>query len=104
MAILFMVARTGIITKPKLLHLRGKSELSKDARRLKKGTRLQEEAVKRKMAEVAEEEGRWVPHPRTGIFVPKGQEWVMKDVPESAATFTLTCWFRNDHDLNHPNF
>lgn len=45
----------------------------------------------------------WVPHARTGIYVPKGQEWVMKDVPENAATFNSTCWFRNDDDLNHNN-
>jgi len=37
----------------------------------------------------------WVPHPRTGIYFPVGHEWVMKDVPDGAATFSETCYFRN---------
>ncbi|KAL1342824.1 hypothetical protein HN51_029317 [Arachis hypogaea] len=37
----------------------------------------------------------WVPHPRTGIYFPKGHEWVMDDVPEGAASFTQTYWLRN---------
>ncbi|KAK4284508.1 hypothetical protein QN277_001332 [Acacia crassicarpa] len=45
----------------------------------------------------------WVPHARTGIYVPKGQEGVMKDVPENAAIFTAPYWFRNEDDLNHPS-
>ncbi|KAI9110892.1 hypothetical protein K1719_018012 [Acacia pycnantha] len=45
----------------------------------------------------------WVLHARTKIYVPKGQEGIMKDVPENAATFTAAYWFRNDDDLNHPN-
>nr|XP_043623170.1 uncharacterized protein LOC122594953 [Erigeron canadensis] len=37
----------------------------------------------------------WIPDPRTGIYYPKGHEWVMKDVPDGAATFTYNYWFRN---------
>jgi len=37
----------------------------------------------------------WVPHPRTGIYFPVGHEWVMEDVPDGAATFSETCYFRN---------
>ncbi|KAJ0821486.1 hypothetical protein HanPSC8_Chr16g0720791 [Helianthus annuus] len=45
------------------------------------------------------DEGYWIPHPRTGIHYPKGQEWVMKDVPDGAATFDYNYWLRNgDHD------
>ncbi|EES17083.1 hypothetical protein BDA96_08G120400 [Sorghum bicolor] len=36
----------------------------------------------------------WVPHPRTGIYYPKGFEWVMEDVPSSAASFQQSYWFR----------
>lgn len=37
----------------------------------------------------------WIPHPRTGIFYPQGQEWVMHDIPEGAAIFEETYWLRN---------
>ncbi|CAM9003209.1 unnamed protein product [Rhodiola kirilowii] len=39
----------------------------------------------------------WVPHPRTGIYVPRGHESVMVGVPDGAATFSRqqTCWFRH---------
>ncbi|CAM0949790.1 unnamed protein product [Alopecurus aequalis] len=37
----------------------------------------------------------WVPHPRTGIYYPRGFEWVMEDVPKSAASFQQTYWLRS---------
>ncbi|KAG8364213.1 hypothetical protein BUALT_Bualt19G0104900 [Buddleja alternifolia] len=37
----------------------------------------------------------WMPHPRTGIYFPKGQEWVMEDIPNDAASFDCTFWLRN---------
>ncbi|GAV71850.1 LEA_3 domain-containing protein [Cephalotus follicularis] len=37
----------------------------------------------------------WIPDPRTGIYFPKGHEWVLKDVPASAASFNETYWLRN---------
>lgn len=40
--------------------------------------------------------GCWIPHPRTGIYFPVGHEWVMEDVPDGAANFSQTCWFRNN--------
>ncbi|MED6115006.1 hypothetical protein PIB30_086034 [Stylosanthes scabra] len=43
----------------------------------------------------------WVPHPRTGIYFPKGHEWVMDDVPEGAASFTHTYWLRNVDDVDN---
>ncbi|GJN34962.1 hypothetical protein PR202_gb23679 [Eleusine coracana subsp. coracana] len=36
----------------------------------------------------------WVPHPRTGIYYPKGFEWVMEDVPSGAASFRQSYWLR----------
>ncbi|KAE9611703.1 hypothetical protein Lal_00011479 [Lupinus albus] len=45
----------------------------------------------------------WVPHPRTGIYFPKGHEWVMDDVPEGAASFTQNYWFRNVDGVDSPN-
>ncbi|KAF5760310.1 putative Late embryogenesis abundant protein, LEA_3 subgroup [Helianthus annuus] len=44
------------------------------------------------------EESCWIPHPRTGIYYPKGQEWVMRDVPVDAARFDYNYWFRNGDD------
>ncbi|MFS7995774.1 putative Late embryogenesis abundant protein, LEA_3 subgroup [Helianthus anomalus] len=41
------------------------------------------------------EESCWIPHPRTGIYYPKGHEWVMKDVPNGAAIFDYNYWLRN---------
>ncbi|XP_074573909.1 uncharacterized protein LOC141830371 [Curcuma longa] len=38
----------------------------------------------------------WVPHPRTGIYYPKGHDWVMEDVPEGASSFPRTYWLRRD--------
>lgn len=45
----------------------------------------------------------WVPHPRTGIYFPQGHEWVMKDVPENAASFSRLCWFRDSDDIDNLN-
>nr|GEV07441.1 hypothetical protein [Tanacetum cinerariifolium] len=41
------------------------------------------------------EESCWIPDPRTGIYYPKGHEWVMKDVPVGAARLAYTYWLRN---------
>ncbi|XVF45011.1 hypothetical protein PTKIN_Ptkin02bG0171300 [Pterospermum kingtungense] len=40
----------------------------------------------------------WVPHPKSGIYYPKGHEWVMGDVPDGAASFGRTLWLRNVDD------
>ncbi|KAF3332529.1 hypothetical protein FCM35_KLT02106 [Carex littledalei] len=37
----------------------------------------------------------WVPHPRTGIYYPEGHEWVMKDVPSGASSFSVNYWLRS---------
>lgn len=44
----------------------------------------------------------WVPHPRTGIYYPKGQEWVMEDVTGGAATLRQTYWLRNLEGVDRP--
>lgn len=50
-----------------------------------------------------EDESCWVPHPRTGIYMPKGHEWVMDDVPEGAASFNQTYWLRNVDGVERPD-
>ncbi|KAJ6299096.1 hypothetical protein OIU76_020134 [Salix suchowensis] len=37
-----------------------------------------------------------------GIYVPKGHEWVMEDVPENAASFSQTYWLRNVDGVEKP--
>lgn len=47
----------------------------------------------------------WVPHPRTGIYFPKGHESVMDDVPEGAASLNdqfQTYWLRNVDGVERP--
>ncbi|KAK6143603.1 hypothetical protein DH2020_023951 [Rehmannia glutinosa] len=43
----------------------------------------------------------WMPHPRTGIYIPKGQDWVMDDVPNDAASFDRTFWLRGIDGVDH---
>ncbi|KAI9181375.1 hypothetical protein LWI28_014446 [Acer negundo] len=45
----------------------------------------------------------WVPHPRTGIYFPEGNDWVMADVPKTAASFDQTFWLRNDDGVDKPD-
>lgn len=44
----------------------------------------------------------WMPDARTGIYVPKGHEQVIEDVPENAASFEHTYWLRNVDGVDHP--
>lgn len=41
----------------------------------------------------------WVPHERTGIYYPKGQEKVMEDVPSVAKKDFGVNWFSYSDDL-----
>ncbi|XP_044481389.1 uncharacterized protein LOC123207964 [Mangifera indica] len=45
----------------------------------------------------------WVPHPRTGIYFPQGQEWVMDDVPKGAASFVQAYWLRTEDGVEKPD-
>lgn len=45
----------------------------------------------------------WVPHPRTGIYVPKGHEQVVDDVPDGAAFFDQTYWLREVDGVEKPD-
>ncbi|KAG1342055.1 hypothetical protein COCNU_05G002840 [Cocos nucifera] len=44
----------------------------------------------------------WVPHPTTGIYYPKGHEWVMEDVPRGASSFPQTYWLRSFEGVEKP--
>ncbi|KAM6558279.1 hypothetical protein CsatA_027518 [Cannabis sativa] len=46
----------------------------------------------------------WSPHPYSGIYVPKGHEWVVDDVPKNAASFgDQTYWLRNVDGVDKPD-
>ncbi|XVE93477.1 hypothetical protein REPUB_Repub01dG0196200 [Reevesia pubescens] len=45
----------------------------------------------------------WVPHPKSGIYFPKGHERVMKDVPDGAASLDRTFWLRNVDGVEKPD-
>ncbi|KAI4298537.1 hypothetical protein L6164_032084 [Bauhinia variegata] len=95
-------------TKSKLLLLRSCREAKRAGGGLSKNSRKGEPAAREsygvsKTSGKIEDSTFWVPHPRTGIYFPKGHEWVMDDVPEGAASFTQTCWFRNVEGVDKPN-
>ncbi|CAL0300365.1 unnamed protein product [Lupinus luteus] len=83
------MVRGGITNNAKILLLRG-------AKRSESGLGKFSSTASERCGKI-EDSGAaiWVPHPRTGIFFPKGHEWVMDDVPEGAACFTQNYWFRN---------
>lgn len=41
-----------------------------------------------------------VPHPRTGIFVPRGQERVVDNIPEGAVSFCQAFWYRSVEEVD----
>ncbi|KAG6571930.1 hypothetical protein SDJN02_26524, partial [Cucurbita argyrosperma subsp. argyrosperma] len=45
----------------------------------------------------------WVPHSRTRIYYPPGHEWVMKDIPTNAASFSRPYWFRDSDGVDDLN-
>ncbi|KAF8021016.1 hypothetical protein BT93_G1430 [Corymbia citriodora subsp. variegata] len=45
----------------------------------------------------------WVPHPRTGIYFPRGHERVVDDIPEGAASFSQAYWLRSVEGVDRPD-
>ncbi|KAI6678126.1 hypothetical protein NL676_038922 [Syzygium grande] len=45
----------------------------------------------------------WVPHPRTGIYVPRGHERVVDNIPDGAASFSQAFWFRSVEGVDKPD-
>ncbi|XP_034682115.1 uncharacterized protein LOC117911803 isoform X5 [Vitis riparia] len=45
----------------------------------------------------------WVPHPRTGIYIPEGHDHMMDDVPDGAASFGQTYWLRTVDGVDKPD-
>ncbi|OIT33866.1 PREDICTED: uncharacterized protein LOC109205461 [Nicotiana attenuata] len=45
----------------------------------------------------------WMPHPRTGIYFPVGQERVMDDIPNGAASLPQTYWLRSEDGVDKPD-
>lgn len=68
----------------------------------REGTRMEAEEVKDKSQNTSGgdnltnnncNDNSWVPHQRTGIYYPKGQEKIMQDVPPEAAKDMPVNWF-----------
>ncbi|KAK4378489.1 hypothetical protein RND71_000351 [Anisodus tanguticus] len=53
--------------------------------------------------EIKKGSGWWVPHPRTGIYFPIGQERVMDDIPNGAASLPQTYWLRSEDGVDKPD-
>uniref|UniRef100_A0A7N0VBD9 Uncharacterized protein n=1 Tax=Kalanchoe fedtschenkoi TaxID=63787 RepID=A0A7N0VBD9_KALFE len=72
-------------------------EYSKLLGRPEFATSKRDRAQGRALGESSANSSNWVPHPRTGIYFPKGHEWVMEGVPDGAATFEghEPYWLRN---------
>ncbi|KAK4752156.1 hypothetical protein SAY87_020954 [Trapa incisa] len=50
-----------------------------------------------------EKQELWVPHPRTGIYVPRGHESVIDDIPQQAASLAETYWLRDVDGADKPD-
>nr|XP_010315194.1 uncharacterized protein LOC104645409 isoform X1 [Solanum lycopersicum] len=61
------------------------------------------ETRKNSKEEEIKKEEWWVPHPRTGIYFPIGQERVMNDIPNGAASLPQNYWLRNEDGVEKPD-
>ncbi|CAI9781846.1 unnamed protein product [Fraxinus pennsylvanica] len=100
------MARAGIM-KTKSLFLVREVEVKRTGRRMSKlggsyNSIKLKESVDGEDKVQQEHDGQlcWFPHPRTGIYFPKGHERVMDDVPTDAASFDQTYWFRNSEGVD----
>lgn len=72
--------------------------------RLRENTEKKDERWKKEKEEDDITKGEWwVPHPRTGIYFPIGQERVMDDIPNGAASLPQTYWLRNEDGVEKPD-
>ncbi|KAK6805618.1 hypothetical protein RDI58_003403 [Solanum bulbocastanum] len=59
--------------------------------------------TRRNSKEEIKKEAWWVPHPRTGIYFPIGQERVMNDIPNGAASLPQNYWLRSEDGVEKPD-
>ncbi|RWR78006.1 myb-like protein W isoform X1 [Cinnamomum micranthum f. kanehirae] len=95
-----------LLLRPEPSQLMQKSTRSLSSREAKRGQgdlsnllRLEEKGREEKDRTV--DFASWVPHPRTGIYYPKGHEWVMESIPDGAASFNQTYWLRASEGVDH---
>jgi hypothetical protein len=62
---------------------------------VREGTKFDGEELKKKSHDIGDGDCNhvWVPHERTGIYHPKGQEKVLEDVPPAAVNDVGVNWF-----------
>ncbi|WOG84640.1 hypothetical protein DCAR_0103824 [Daucus carota subsp. sativus] len=63
----------------------------------------QEVKSQTKKIEEKETSSYWTPDGRTGIYVPRGHESVMDNVPVGAASLKQTYWLRNVQGVDKPD-
>jgi hypothetical protein len=63
--------------------------------------KLEGEEVKKTSHDIGHSDSTyvWIPHDRTGIYYPKGQEKVMEDVPPAAVKDVGVNWFSYNEDI-----
>ncbi|GER51445.1 late embryogenesis abundant protein [Striga asiatica] len=72
------------------------SKLARQKGKFGNSEKISETVVANEGRQPPEERGIcWMPDPRTGIYSPIGQEWVMDGVPSDAASLSCTFWLRN---------
>ncbi|KAJ9162434.1 hypothetical protein P3X46_022209 [Hevea brasiliensis] len=70
----------------KAYHRKSTGNSSSDHTLRETSNKVDGEEMKMKKRHLGDDGGcRWVPHGRTGIFYPEGQEKVMEDIPPEAA-------------------
>ncbi|XP_010647938.1 uncharacterized protein LOC132252511 isoform X2 [Vitis vinifera] len=99
------MARTGV-AKTQMLFLRGAKPVWRGLSKVAGAEGGPEKA--RGLTDGADHKGdgsssSWVPHPRTGIYFPKGHDHMMDDVPDGAACFGQTYWLRTVDGVDKPD-
>ncbi|KAK6253448.1 hypothetical protein QUC31_015168 [Theobroma cacao] len=90
------------IAKTKILMLRGAKVAVRSSSNIAGADKEITEGRRTKNKEIKDSPS-WVPHPKSGIYFPKGHEWVMNDVPDDAASLGSTFWLRNVDGVEKPD-
>ncbi|KAL7236473.1 hypothetical protein ACSBR1_019714 [Camellia fascicularis] len=96
------MARTGVTKTPMIL-LRAHKPTGRHTSELSKTDQVAEKHQESIKGYKKADPSCWMPHPRTGIYFPKGHDHVMDGVPESAASFDQTYWLRNVDGVDKPD-
>ncbi|XVF01364.1 hypothetical protein REPUB_Repub04eG0081700 [Reevesia pubescens] len=91
------------LAKTKILMLREAKRVGRPLSKIAGADGVNGKYMKSNSNDIKKESSSWVPHPKSGIYFPKGHEWVMNDVPDGAASLDRTFWLRNVDDVEKPD-